>query len=210
MYAMPTTTRFIQPIGAASTATVAVISTLLVGTGSIYDLRRTETWRHHIQARVPFVVDAASDPHQDARRPDVRTAAEHIENIRNVLNPAVSDLATLFDVSRQAIYKWLAGTSTPEPEKLDRIGALSQVADAFRNAGVSRAGSLLKMKAFEGKSLLDLFKSGENRPEHIVALIDEAKLMEASYRQSGLASSKAKPTSDWQSYFSIPGAPEQS
>ena len=37
----------------------------------------------------------------------------------------------------------------PEPEKLDRIGALSQVADAFRNAGVSRAGSLLKMKAFE-------------------------------------------------------------
>lgn len=52
MYAMPTSTRFTQPIDAASAATVVVISTLLVGTGSLYDLSRTETWRHHIRRSV--------------------------------------------------------------------------------------------------------------------------------------------------------------
>ena len=139
---------------------------------------------------------------------DVRSPVEHIENIRTVLNPSVSDLAHLFDVTRQAVYKWLAGDSTPEEEKLKRIIKLSGIADTFKAANISRAGSLLKMKTFNGRSLLDLLKTSEDCTAQVSALISEAKAMEASYQKSGLATSKAKPTNDWQASISIPGAIE--
>lgn len=209
MYSIPVSTRPMPPVWPAAKATFAVIGTILVGTGSVYGLDRTESWRHHIQPRVPFILDAADASTGGAERPDVRTASEHIESIRNVLNPAIADLAGLFDVSRQAIYKWLPGDSTSEPDKLNRIVELSRIADAFQAAGVSRAGALLKMKAFAGRSLMDLIKSGENRSEHVAALISEAKAMEASYKQSGLATSKSKSSSDWQSSISIPGSSER-
>lgn len=126
-----------------------------------------------------------------------------------MLNPSVADLANLFDITRQAVYKWLSGDSIPEPEKLRIIVKLSQIADAFNAAKISRASSLLKMKTFNRRSLMDLLKAGEDCTAQVTALIAESKAMETSYKRSGLASSKAKPTSDWQSYVSIPGSPEQ-
>jgi len=197
-------------MGRTAKAVFAVIGTVLIGTGSVYGVDRAESWRHYLQLRVPFILDAAVTSQDSAERPDIRTAAEHIENVRSVLDPSIADLATLFDVSRQAIYKWLSGDSTPEQDKLDRIVQLSRIADAFHSAGISRAGSLLKMKTFGGRCLMDLIKSGENSNEHVVALITEAKAMEASYMRSGLATSKSKPTHDWQSTISIPGSSEQS
>lgn len=209
MYFTPVFPQPTQPVWPAAKVTFAVIGTILVGTGSVYALDRAASWRHHIQPRVPFIVDAANAQDDNAARPDVRTASEHIQSIRSVLNPAIADLAGLFDVSRQAIYKWLSGDSTPEPDKLNRIVALSKIADALQAAGVSRAGTLLKMKAFAGLSLMDLIKSGENRSEHVAALISEAMAMEASYKRSGLENSKSKPSSDWQSSISIPGSSER-
>ena len=208
MYTMPAGTQLLQSINHTKTA-FAVISTLLVGTGSAYSMDRTEEWRHHIQPRVTFVVDKSAESSDHFSAPDVRSSVEHIENIRSVLSPSVADLANLFDITRQAVYKWLSGDSIPEPEKLHRIVKLSQIADAFNAEKISRAGSLLKMKTFNGRSLMDLLKTGEDCTAQVAALIDEAKAMEASYKRSGLASSKAKPTSDWQSYVSIPGSPEQ-
>ncbi len=167
-----------------------------------------ESWRRYIQPRVSFIIDVEPAAVDDAGRPDVRTASEHIGNIRNVLNPTIADLASVFGVSRQAIYKWLSGAATPEPDKVKRIIEFSNIADAFQAAKVSRASSLLKMKAFAGQSLLDLIKSGQNGNEHIDALISEAKLMESAYKHSGLATSKSRPTSNWKSSVSIPGSPE--
>lgn len=122
---------------------------------------------------------------------------------------ATSDLAGLFGVSRQTVLKWLSGELTPEPDKLNQIIELSKIADVFQTSGVLRTGVLMKMKAFDGRSLLDLIKTGENRSEHVMALIIEGKAMEASYRQSCLAASKSKSSGDWQSYFSIPGCLER-
>ena len=125
-----------------------------------------------------------------------------------MLNPAIAGLAVLFDVSQQTIYKWLSGHSTPEPDKLDGVLGLSRIADALHAAGVSRAGSIVKMKTFAGRSLLDVIKSGENRSEHVAVLISEAKAMEQAYKRSGLENSKSDPSSDWQSFISIPGSSE--
>ena len=144
-----------------------------------------------------------------ARTPDGKTASEHLGNIRQVLNPAIADMATVFGVSRQAIYKWIDGEATPEPDKFERICALSHAADAFRAAGITRASSMLKMKAFEGRSLMDLATAGQLLPPHIHSLIAEAQAMDAAYERSGLAKSKANPSDDWRSEVSIPGCQER-
>ncbi len=146
---------------------------------------------------------------QPTNPPDVRTVPEHIENIRGTLKPKMADLATIFDVSRQAIYKWISGETTPESGTILRIRQLSGISDQFREANISRAETLLKMKTFNGLSLMDLIQSGDNTDEHIDALIDEARAMESAYRNSRLADSKAMPTDDWLSSISIPGSFEK-
>lgn len=191
-----------QPVGTA----VVVIACVLGGTGSVFDLPRASQWGKILDARVPnFDVQTAGT---DAVRPDIRSAAEHLANIRRVFNPAMADLATVFGVSRQAIYKWIGSESTPEDDRMGRIHALSLAADAFRKAGVARASSLLKMKAFEGRSLLDLVADGQLSPEHTQVLIAEAQAMDAAYSRSGLAQSKAAPSDDWRAELSIPGSSE--
>ena len=208
MYLIPSSTRPEQLVRPETKTAVAIVGTVLIGTGSVYDLKYAESWQNYIQPRVPFVVDASDLPTGGTAHPDVRSPVEHIENIRSVLNPSVAELAVVFDVSRQAIYKWLSRDSNPEPDKFTRIIELSQIADAFHSARISRADALIKMKTFSGRSLMDLIKSGENSEEHVQALITEARAMENSYRQSGLVESKSKPTSDWQSNISIPGSSE--
>lgn len=180
---------------------------MLVGTGSVYGMDRSNIWLSYVQHRVPFVIDSGVSDNT-AERVDVRTPLEHLENIRSLLNPAVSDLASAFDVSRQAVYKWLSNDSKPEPEKLSRIVALSRIADAFKEAGVARAGSLLKMKTFDGRSLLDIVRAGDDWRQPVDVLIAESRAMEQAYERSGLARSKAKPSSDWLASQSIPSSRE--
>lgn len=197
---------FAAPIGAAAVALPG--SALAVGgTGSVFDISRAREWHTMLQRRVPFLVDV--DAADNTQRPDLRTASDHLANIRQVLNPAIADLAAVFSVSRQAIYKWIGGEATPEPDKFERIRALSHAADAFRGAGITRASSMLKMRAFEGQSLMDLTAAGRLLPSHIQSLIAEAQAMDAAYDRSGLARSKAKPSDDWRTEVSIPGSPER-
>lgn len=202
---------FAAPIGAAATAAFALLGSALAigGTGSVFDISRAGDWRRMLEARVPFHVEVGMAEDSQEQRPDLRSASDHLGNIRQVLNPAVADLATVFGVSRQAIYKWIGGEATPEPDKFARILSLSHAADAFRDAGITRAASMLKMKAFEGRSLMDLAATGQLLPSHIQSLIAEAQAMDVAYERSGLAKSKAKPSDEWRTGVSIPGAPER-
>jgi transcriptional regulator with XRE-family HTH domain len=197
------------PISLAAAFVMLGSNVLGSGTGSVLDLSRASEWSRRVQARAPLQIDVVTDGDIQVSRPDVRSAAQHLANIREVLQPAIADLATVFGVSRQAIYKWIGGESTPEDDKLDRIRSLSLAADAFQKAGVARASSLLKMKAFEGRSLMDLAAAGQLLPSHIQSLIAEAQAMDAAYDRSGLAKSKAKPSDDWRAEVSIPGSPER-
>lgn len=202
-------TPYAAPIGAAAAAAFVLISAQVIGTGSFLDPYRAGELRRWLEPRVPFHVDVGVTDYAQEQRPDRRSAAEHLANIRQVLNPAIADLATVFGVSRQAIYKWIGGEATPEPDKFKRILALSHAADAFRDAGITRASSLLKIKAFDGQSLLDLIAADQLLPLHVQALINEARAMDAAYARSGLAKSKAKPSDDWRAEVSIPGSPER-
>lgn len=209
MFRTPVHTEPNPPLELGSRVTFAVIGMVHAGTGTVYDLGHAKAWRGYVQPRVAFVLDTTESAVDGTEHLDVRVAAEHLENIRRILHPPVADLATLFEVSRQAIYKWLAGTSTPEEGKFERVRTVSQIADRLQAAGIARAGTLLKMKGFNGRSLMDLVRSGENRDEHLDRLITEARAMEHAYGQSGLATTRSRPTRDWQSDISIPGSAER-
>jgi DNA-binding transcriptional regulator YiaG len=189
------------------------LSTLLLaaalGTGSVYDIRHADTWIHSIKHRVPFSInknEALIENTKLQSSPDIRSPAQHLENIRSIFNIPVSNIADLLNVSRQAVYKWLSENSSPEQEKQHIITTLSQTADKFHESNVLRPDTLLTMKAFNGQSLMDIIFSGKDPGQHITILIREAKIMQESYENSGLSLSKAKPTNNWQSYISIPGS----
>lgn len=206
MYTTTLPARRSMPIPQTVGSAVVMMACALGGTGSVFALSHAKEWSKMLDTRVPYFDIQTTDDNE--ARPDIRSAAQHLANIRQVLNPAIADLATVFGVSRQAIYKWIGGESTPEDDKLERIRSLSLAADAFQNADVTRASSLLKMKAFEGRSLLDLVAAGQLLPAHTQALIAEARTMDAAYGRSGLAKSKATPSDDWRAELSIPGSPE--
>ena len=192
-----------EPVTKQATAIVLGAALFFSGTGSMLELSRATEWKKAVEARTAISVDV--EQITDGLLNDFRSAAEHLNNIKQVLNPAVSNLATVFGVSRQAIYKWMNSESTPEPENLQRIVALSHAADSFHNAGITNAATLLKIKAFDGLSLLDLVAADQLLPAHIDSLIAEAHAMDAAYDRSGLAQSKAKPSDDWRSEVSVPG-----
>jgi AraC-like DNA-binding protein len=208
---MPTNrwTSSAAPIGLAAAFVIFGSGVPGSGTGSVLDLSRASEWSRRVEARAPLRIDVRTADDARSSRPDVRSAAQHLVNIREVLQPAIADLATVFGVSRQAIYKWIGGEATPEPDKFERIRDLSHAADAFRDAGITRASSMLKMKAFEGRSLIDLAAAGQLSSSHVQSLIAEAQAMDAAYDRSSLAKSKAKPSDDWRTEVSIPGSPER-
>ena len=191
-------------------ASAFVFALTLQGTGSSYDASSLAQWRQYVQPRVPVQIGEDDGLSSTSDAVDVRSAADHLKNIRSELDPSISDMAHLFEVSRQMVYKWMAGGSEPRAATMQRIQALSQTADRFSEAQLDRPGSLLKLKAFDGKCLLDLLKEDADIQEPVQALIAEARKMDAAYRESGLADTKASPSSDWQSYVSVPGSIDHS
>ena len=190
------------------TAAAAVIGLVIAGTGSDFGTDRA-AWVRILEPRTRVGFDLSSPPPERAtERPDLRTAAEHIAGIREVLDPSVSDLATLFEVSRQAVYKWISGESTPDERNFGRIRTLGRIADRIREAGLHRTGGLLTMKAFAGRSLMDLVRSGEIHETHVETLIAEARIRESSREESRKEKGRGRPTDDWKSDLSVPGSPD--
>lgn len=203
----PTTIRA-QPGLKTARSAFAVISTVVISTGTVYEVARNKQWQSYIKQRVHFSFESPQQVQYSPSRIDTRSPSEHLSNIKEVFDVTVSWLASILDVSRQSVYKWISNRAQPEEGKAKFLSDLSQAADYFRDSGVVRAGSLLKMKAFDGKSLVDLILAGENYADHVSILIAESRAVEESYRLSGLPSKTTPPTSEWQSLISIPGSME--
>lgn len=203
----PSTTRP-QPGLKTARSAFAVISTVVISTGTVYEVTRNEQWQEYVKQRVPFSFESPRQVQYLPTRIDTRSPSEHLSNIKEVFDVTVSWLASILDVSRQSVYKWISNHVQPEESKAKILSDLSRAADYFRDSGVVRAGSLLKMKAFDGKSLADLILAGEDYADHVSILIAESKAVEESYRLSGLPSKTTPPTSEWQSLISIPGSIE--
>lgn len=89
----------------------------------------------------------------------VRTPAENLARIREILKPTITELAHLFGVSRQAVYDWQAGKLTA-PENAAKLDDLAKAADALALTGIEGSSQLLRRKIAGGKSLLDVVREG--------------------------------------------------
>ncbi|MCL2657286.1 MAG: hypothetical protein FWD62_07635 [Betaproteobacteria bacterium] len=112
---------------------------------------------------------------------DVRTPNDDLVRIREVLNPAVSDLANTFNVSRQSIYNWLNGDPVAEGNAA-RLQDLAQAADVLTREGIIVNATLLKRKFANGKTLMQVAQAGESARDAALLLVQIHK-REAAQRK---------------------------
>lgn len=186
--------------------TAAVFIGLFIGTGSNAAPLIAERTSQYTKSKEASAQVATKN--SQAQVVDLRSPSQHLENIRSVFSFPISEVASVFGVTRQSIYKWLGGTSAPEVENLSRISELSHLADRFAAEGVTRPGDVMRMKAFGGRSILDMMKSGDSYADYIPVLIEEAKAMDLAYAKSQISDLQHSRTSDWKSSISIPFSDE--
>lgn len=189
-------------------ATVAAIG-LVLGTGSVAPSTNYND-RHGNYRPVNPTSNLGSRPiaKLSPEVADLITVEQHLKKIKTHIGLSISELSGFLGVTRQAIYKWQAGLSTPDTENIMKVRELSRLADGLAEAKVSRPSDLVKAKAFNGSSILDLMKRDEDYSESLAALIKEYRVLDASYTASKISFLKGAGNSDWKSSISVPSANE--
>jgi len=206
--ASSTTSRNGGGVARAVRTAAIVIGFFLVGTGSINAAPSAERLNAYFKPKMESKFTVAEQNQLKAVAFDWRGPGAHLDNIKSVLNLPVSEMALIFGVTRQSIYKWTGNQASPEEDKVAKISELSQLADLFNEGGISRPLDMLKMKAFQGKSILDLAKSGEPYMHLASVLVKESKVVDNAYAKSALPQLKNARTDSWKSSISIPFSDE--
>jgi hypothetical protein len=138
----------------------AVVFALLVGTGGL----STATYIHERNQRGYRFGEVQYDI-AESRKPvvslEVRSAADNLERVRAVFEPSVTDLASLFNVSRQTIYNWQAGQPIA-PENEQRLEQLARAADVLEENDLARKPSVLRRSISGGKNFFELTRAGSD------------------------------------------------
>ena len=180
----------------------------VVGTGGNFELSKCEDWSNSVASRT-HSVSSTIESRSNRRELDARTALEHLSNMKDVLMLSITDMSYVLGVSRQAVYKWLSTDTSPDAKNSDAIVKVSKIADLFRESGIDRAGSLLKMKLFDGLSLIDLIKNGAVSKSNVESLINESLKMEKAYTDSAVFNSTTVKHTDWNLEISLPSLKER-
>ena len=133
-----------------------------IGTGGELSLDHLQRSAQQAQHMVPVV--------EVAEVQQVRTPSENLSRIREVLSPAVSDLATTFGVSRQSVYNWLNGEPVAD-QNAAKLQDLAQAADVLAHEGVGINAALLKRKFANGRTLMQIAQAGESARDAALMLI---------------------------------------
>jgi DNA-binding transcriptional regulator YiaG len=102
-----------------------------------------------------------------------RTPVEDLSQIREAFKFSVTDLASLFGVSRQAIYDWQSG-KVIGPDNLIKLQDLARASDLIRAASVQNAAAVMRRKIRQGKTFIDIVKDGgdaEKAARDLVAML---------------------------------------
>lgn len=167
-----------------------------IGTGGELSLEHLQRNLHQMQHMAPTVEVADVAP--------VRTPAEDLVRIREVLKPAVSDLATAFSVSRQSVYNWLNGEPVAD-ENAAKLQDLAQAADVLAHEGVAVNAALLKRKFANGRTLMQLAQAGESARDAALQLVQIHKRETAQRERMAarfVSRAETPPTAD----FDLPSA----
>ena len=134
----------------------------------------------------------------------VRNPVEDLARIREVLKPAVSDLATTFGVSRQSVYNWLNGEPVAN-ENATKLQDLAQAADVLDHEGIEVNAALLKRKFANGRTLLQVAQAGESARDAALQLVHIHK-REAAQRERMAARFANRPKTQPSADFDLPSA----
>ena len=172
----------------------AVLSGL--GTGGELSLEHLQRSTHEVRHMWPAVevADVAS----------VRNPTENLVRIREVLKPAVYDLATTFGVSRQSVYNWLNGETVAD-ENAAKLQDLAQAADVLAHEGIEVNAALLKRKFANGRTLLQVAQAGESARDAALQLAHIHK-REAAQRERMKARFANRPKTQPSADFDLPSA----
>lgn len=177
-------------------ATVVGAALTNVGTGgelSLEHLQRTAS-------KIQYAVHGAEVVEVEA----VRSPKEDLARIREVLSPAISDLAATFGVTRQSVYNWLNGDPVAN-ENAAKLRDLAQAADVLAQAGVTVNAALLKRKFANGKTLFQVAQSGESARESALLLVQILK-REAEQRERMNARFANRPRTSATADFDLPSS----
>lgn len=188
-----TTSTVVRLVGWVAAATAALAS---IGTGGELSAKHLQADSHQTQKASPAieVVEVGV----------VRTPSEDLARIREVLKPAVSDLATTFGVSRQSVYNWLNGEPVAD-ENAAKLRDLAQAADVLDHEGIAVNAALLKRKFANGRTLLQVAQAGESARDAALQLVHIHK-REAAQRERMAARFANRPKTAPSADFDLPSA----
>lgn len=145
------------------------------GTGGISDVEYIKNRQDSGYEILQFVIPKGQRPIT------VVTPAQNLRRILEIIKPSISELATLFGVSRQAIYKWQAGES-PSPKNAEWLQELAGAADMLVREGIPPRMQLWNRKIDGNQSLFDMVRNGQSACEGMKLLIRILR-MEAEQRR---------------------------
>lgn len=140
-----------------SMATTLVLALLAgAGTGGYADGRYWQQRQDMGYLPLAIQVHGHTD---DLPQPDTATPASQLALVRDVIKPAMTDLANVFGVTRQTLYNWANAEKQPSPEHAARLDDLASAARHLSAAGFS-GSAVSRRKISEGKTLLQLVQEG--------------------------------------------------
>lgn len=179
-------------VGWASAALLATLAE--AGTGSELQFRKFPEKLAHAYAHGTDIIEATVS----------RNPAEDLARIREVLSPAVSELASTLGVTRQSIYNWLNGEPVAE-ENAAKLHDLAQAADVLAHEGVTVNSTLLKRKFANGRTLFQVAQAGESARDAAAMLLQVLR-HEAQQRERIAARFTGRPKTAATADFDLPPA----
>lgn len=168
-----------------------------IGTGVELSIEHLQRLSSHNQIITSSVVEVEPE----------RSPSENLARIREVLAPAVSDLATTFGVTRQSVYNWANGEPIAE-ENAEKLRDLAQAADLLADAGIEVNASLLKRKFANGKTLLQVAQAGDSARDAASLLVQISK-REAAQRERLNTRLANRPRTPATADFDLPASDER-
>lgn len=109
-------------------------------------------------------------------------AAEMLGELRRIFGLNVSELSTIFRVTRRTILKWLNGGS---PRNRKRLNEIYHIAIEYRDKGIGSVARHLKSSINDMPSLFDLLSADSLDSSMIATVLDhflEGQLRKAAFR----------------------------
>jgi transcriptional regulator with XRE-family HTH domain len=164
-----------QPVSSSGiVATAAIAFAFMAGTGGL-------TTAEYLQQRGDRGYKFVQIPAVVGLNVGVRLPVENLKNIKAAFKPSMAELASVLQVSRQALYNWMAGEN-PSPECADRLEDLAKAAELVAAHGLD-SPYLLRRKIRDGKSLMEIIRDGGSAQDAARILIRVSE-KEAEQRES--------------------------